>query len=131
LLFGKYHFCVLDLIGTAEIASLLDVTRQRVNQLVADDESFPSAIGELGNGRAWLRSDVEDWARESGRKMTKSRRSRRTMDDRFAASIELQHANQRWSRAYAQYQIDGDEEPFRRACDALNRASDRSRAAFS
>lgn len=57
----------LDLVGAAEIAELLGVTRTRVNQLVADDPSFPVPAAELTAGRIWKRADVEAWARRTGR----------------------------------------------------------------
>jgi prophage regulatory protein len=57
----------MDLVGAAEIAELLGITRTRVNQLVTDDPSFPTPAAELTAGRVWKRSDVEAWARRNGR----------------------------------------------------------------
>jgi prophage regulatory protein len=39
----------------------------RVNQLVADDPTFPKPAAELTAGRVWKRADVEAWARRTGR----------------------------------------------------------------
>lgn len=58
---GVHH-----LVGVAEIAEMLGVTRQRVNQL-AREEGFPQPEAELSAGRIWKRSDVVAWARRTGR----------------------------------------------------------------
>lgn len=57
---------VHHLVGVAEIAAMLGVTRQRVNQLVRE-EGFPGPEAELSAGRIWLRETIEAWARETGR----------------------------------------------------------------
>lgn len=54
------------LMGTTEIASLLGVSRQRVQQLSKGD-NFPAPVARLAAGPIWLREDVERWARETGR----------------------------------------------------------------
>ncbi|MBS2939597.1 DNA-binding protein [Nocardioides sp. J2M5] len=54
------------LMGATEIAALLDVTRQRVQQLAKTD-GFPRPYDVLAMGQIWLRSDIETWARETGR----------------------------------------------------------------
>ena len=54
------------LVGVQEIAELLGVTRQRVDQL-SRSEGFPEPEGELASGRIWRREVVEEWARETGR----------------------------------------------------------------
>jgi predicted DNA-binding transcriptional regulator AlpA len=56
----------LDLMGTTEVAELLGVSRQRADQLSRSEE-FPAPVGEIAAGRIWLRSEVEAWARSSGR----------------------------------------------------------------
>jgi len=53
--------------GVAEIADLLGVSRQRVNQLVQTDPTFPEPEAELSAGRIWLRSAIEQWVAASGR----------------------------------------------------------------
>ena len=58
---GVHH-----LVGVAEIAELLNITRQRVNQLVRED-GFPKPEAELSAGRIWKRSDIEAWAKKTGR----------------------------------------------------------------
>jgi len=57
----------LDLVGSAEISDLLGITQTRVNQLVTTDATFPLPVAELTAGRIWQRSDVEKWARATGR----------------------------------------------------------------
>lgn len=52
--------------STPEIAELLGITRQRVDQL-SRTEAFPAPVAELAIGRVWRRMDIEAWARETGR----------------------------------------------------------------
>jgi predicted DNA-binding transcriptional regulator AlpA len=54
------------LMGVAEIADLLGVTRQRVTQL-AKVNGFPQPTLRLAAGPVWESADVERWAREAGR----------------------------------------------------------------
>lgn len=56
----------LDLMGTTEIGQYLGVSRQRAGQLAATD-GFPEAVADLAAGRVWLRSEVETWAKATGR----------------------------------------------------------------
>ncbi len=56
----------MDLMSTPEIAELLGVSRQRVDQLTRTDE-FPPPAAELAIGRVWERSAIEAWARTTGR----------------------------------------------------------------
>lgn len=53
--------------GVQEIAKLLGVTRQRVDRITRTHEDFPAPIAELASGRVWKRTDVESWARQTGR----------------------------------------------------------------
>lgn len=55
------------LVGAHEIAELLGVTRQRVDQLTRTDPTFPKPEAELKSGRVWKRALVERWATRSGR----------------------------------------------------------------
>lgn len=57
----------LDLVGTAEIAEMIGVSRQRVHQLTREDPDFPEPVAEISAGTIWLRADIEAWARSSGR----------------------------------------------------------------
>jgi predicted DNA-binding transcriptional regulator AlpA len=56
----------LELMGIAEIADLLGVSTQRVDQL-ARQPGFPQPVAELKAGRIWRREEVVGWARTSGR----------------------------------------------------------------
>jgi predicted DNA-binding transcriptional regulator AlpA len=49
------------IVGVAEIAELLGVSRQRVDQLTRRAD-FPPAVAELASGRLWVRGQVERWA---------------------------------------------------------------------
>lgn len=55
------------LVSTPEIADLLGVSRQRVHQLIAENEDFPKPAARLGVGRVWYRRAIERWARKHGR----------------------------------------------------------------
>lgn len=55
------------LVGVAEIAKLLGVSRQRVDELARTDPAFPAPAAKLTAGRVWETADVERWARETGR----------------------------------------------------------------
>lgn len=54
------------LMGTAEVAELLGVSRSRVGQLAQRDD-FPSPVVRLAAGPVWESADIERWARETGR----------------------------------------------------------------
>lgn len=54
------------LVGTAEISELLGVSRQRVHQLTSA-EDFPEPVARLSAGAIYDRSEVEAWARSTGR----------------------------------------------------------------
>lgn len=56
----------MDLVGTAEIADLLGVSRQRVHQL-SGEPGFPEPVASLSAGMIWQKSDVVRWAREHKR----------------------------------------------------------------
>lgn len=57
---------VHHLVGVAEIAALLGVSRQRVHQLTKLD-GFPEPEVVLTAGTVWKRDDVERWAKATGR----------------------------------------------------------------
>lgn len=54
------------LMGQTEIAELLGVSRQRVQQLYAGGQ-LPEPYDTLAMGPVWLKVDIEGWAREKGR----------------------------------------------------------------
>lgn len=55
------------LVGVAEIAALLGISRQRVDALLKSHPDFPSPIAELSAGRIWQETDILEWARATGR----------------------------------------------------------------
>jgi len=55
------------LVGLTEIAEMLGLTRQRVDQLVRSDDTFPTPQATISAGRVWSRHSVEDWARKEDR----------------------------------------------------------------
>lgn len=58
-----------ELVGVAEIAQLVGVSRQRINELVRSDPDFPAPEAELAAGRIWTREDIERWM--AARSLTK------------------------------------------------------------
>lgn len=56
--------CVL--VGVAEVAAMLGITRTRVSQL-AKTQGFPEPVARLSAGPVWNRDDIERWGRETGR----------------------------------------------------------------
>ena len=51
-----------ELLTTSEVAELLNVSPQRVRQLVRDRSDFPAPARVVGAGmRLWRRTDVEHW----------------------------------------------------------------------
>lgn len=53
----------LRVMGAAEIADRLKVTRQRAYQITARRD-FPEPIAHLAMGQVWDTEDVEAWIRE-------------------------------------------------------------------
>jgi predicted DNA-binding transcriptional regulator AlpA len=51
------------LVGAQEIAKMLGVSRQRVNQLTARDD-FPAPTVILAGGKVWHTEEVEEWERK-------------------------------------------------------------------
>lgn len=56
-----------DLVSRVEIADLLGVTQQRVHQFISGRFGFPEPVITLAIGQIWLREDVMEWARRTGR----------------------------------------------------------------
>jgi predicted DNA-binding transcriptional regulator AlpA len=56
------------LVGVAEIARMLGVSRQRVDAITRTDSSFPAPEVELTAGRVWRREEIEDWSRQHRRR---------------------------------------------------------------
>jgi hypothetical protein len=77
------------LVGLAEIAEILGVSKQRVSQLVSSYDDFPLPESELASGRIWSRTAVETWIathqeRRPGRpEGSGRRRARRPTFQRF------------------------------------------------
>ena len=57
----------LDLVGVAEVAAMLGLTTQRIDQLARRDPDFPAPVAELAAGRIWSRAEIVTWARNAGR----------------------------------------------------------------
>lgn len=55
-----------QLMGSAEIAELLGVSRQRVQQLIAKPD-FPAPVADLAMGKVWRAEDVHAWGVKTNR----------------------------------------------------------------
>jgi hypothetical protein len=65
----RYGCAVHHLVGVAEIAQMLGVSRQRVNAIVKRHDDFPAPQAELSAGRIWLKADVIAWAQAHDRQV--------------------------------------------------------------
>jgi predicted DNA-binding transcriptional regulator AlpA len=45
----------------SDIARMLDLSRQRIHQIVRDDETFPEPVDRIGKSDLWLRTAVARW----------------------------------------------------------------------
>jgi predicted DNA-binding transcriptional regulator AlpA len=55
------------LVGAAEIAEMLGISRQRVDAIARTHDDFPEPEAVLASGRIWLRTAIQEWAHASGR----------------------------------------------------------------
>lgn len=56
------------LVGAADAAEILGVSRQRVHQLHTENPRFPEPVAQLRMGPIWLRASIEAFARSWSRK---------------------------------------------------------------
>lgn len=64
----------MSLVGNAEIARILNVSRQRVDQLARENEAFPDPVARLAAGPVYTRGSIDafdaGWQRKPGRPKT-------------------------------------------------------------
>jgi ATP-dependent Clp protease ATP-binding subunit ClpC len=68
------------LLGVAEIAAMLGVSRQRVHQLIEESGDFPVPEAELAGGRIWARSAVAAWLATHPERVVGDRIQRSALD---------------------------------------------------
>jgi predicted DNA-binding transcriptional regulator AlpA len=51
----------MSVVGMAELASILGVSRQRAAQLAVEHADFPQPLAELRSGRVWDEAAVRAW----------------------------------------------------------------------
>lgn len=68
------------LLGVAEIAAMLGVSRQRVHQLIQESGDFPVPEAELAGGRIWARSAVAAWLSAHPERVVGDRMQRSALD---------------------------------------------------
>jgi chromosome partitioning protein len=56
----------IELLGTAEVADLLGVTKQVLSNWRARETKFPAPVVELRSGPVWDKASIVQWAREKG-----------------------------------------------------------------
>jgi hypothetical protein len=78
-----------NLMGLAEIAVLLEVSRQRADVIVKSDRTFPDPLAVLSAGRIWDGDTVEEWAKNSSH----LERSRKMADYVSAQQTALFHGD--------------------------------------
>ena len=59
------------LLGVTEIAAFVGISRQRVQKLTETDADFPEPGAVLVRGRVWSRQAIEEWAKDTGRRMVR------------------------------------------------------------
>lgn len=72
------------LVGSAEAAQLLGVTRQRLSQLLQSYDDFPAPEAELASGRIWSTEAIKEW-QDRHLERPPGRRTDRLADGVFAA----------------------------------------------
>ncbi|MGH9170582.1 MAG: cell division protein SepF [Acidimicrobiales bacterium] len=85
-----------ELVGAAEIAQMAGISRQRINELVRSDPSFPTPEAELAAGRIWARQDIERWM------------AARSLSQKGAVVTEIAGATVVQPKAFADAQLVGD-----------------------
>lgn len=56
----------IDLVAAGDIVEMLGISKQRVDQL-ARAGKMPEPVAVVSSGRVWLRDEIEQWAKETGR----------------------------------------------------------------
>jgi len=59
----------MELVGVAELAEMMDVSRQRASQISARP-TFPEPVAVLRMGKVWRAEDVREWAEKTGRTLS-------------------------------------------------------------
>lgn len=65
------------LVGPSEVARMLGVSRQRVDQIAQAYEDFPPPEVVLSSGRVWSRVSIERWMRRHAERGPGKRRELR------------------------------------------------------
>ncbi len=68
---SRVMLMIPELVGIAEIAEMLGISRQRVHAIVRTHEEFPTAVADLSAGTIWIRDEVVEWAIRDGRQSKK------------------------------------------------------------
>jgi chromosome partitioning protein len=64
------HTKNLSLLGVAEIAEMLGVTKQTVSNWRSRDEGFPLPTADLKSGPVWIQDEITSWAHANGHRVS-------------------------------------------------------------
>ena len=81
-----------EVLGVAEIAELLDVSKQAVSNWRGRDKGFPEPIADLRSGPVWTYSSIVEWADQKGIKLpsvTNAHTREHSSDRRKCVTISL------------------------------------------
>src|SRR5258708_1562783 len=80
----------VDLVGTAEVAELLGVTKQTLSNWRSRGSSFPPPIAELRSGPVWKRDDIAAWGKSVGKQIRDTtRKTKKSHTQRNAVVVGL------------------------------------------
>jgi chromosome partitioning protein len=82
---------IVDLVGTAEVAEMLGITKQTLSNWRTRNAEFPSSVAELRSGPVWRREDIVAWAASAGIQLPDSehRREKRVSRKRNAVVVAV------------------------------------------
>ncbi len=78
---------IVDLVGTAEVAEMLSVTKQTLTNWRGRNSSFPSPVAELRSGPVWKRDDITAWGKGVGILVRSRGRKRRKLPNHRNAVV--------------------------------------------
>ena len=77
------------LVGSAEVGEILGVSRQRVSQIAASHDDFPSPEAALATGRVWLREAVVAWSQSRTQRQREAISMERLLEQEVAVVCSL------------------------------------------
>jgi chromosome partitioning protein len=78
-----------ELLGMAEVAELLGVTKQVLSNWRSRETKFPEPVADLKSGPVWSKSDIIQWAKETGHALTNKTVGKRAQRNRDAIIVAI------------------------------------------